>query len=150
MGGASMRRRWLAQLLLVLYVAAVHGLPALHLGWHQNDHVHELGGLRWLQSRLHAHPHALSTAHPGPVHEAHADDRVRQLRLRPVEGSSSLGFALHLALGPSHGQQSLLAPIVLISLALAQPARQLVAAQIFPSLRDVFAKPRARAPPASV
>ena len=145
-----MRRRWLSQLLLVLYVAAVHGLPALHLGWHQNDHVHELGGLRWLQSRPHAHTHALSTAHPDPVREAHADDRGRQLRLRPVEGASSLGLALHLALGPSHGQQSLLAPIVLFSLALAQPACRLVVAQIFPSLRDVLAKPRARAPPASV
>ena len=143
-----MRRRWLAQLLLVLYVAFVHGLPALHLGLHKNDHVHELGGLRWLQPRLHAH--ALSTPHPGPDHEVHADERNRQARLRPVKGSPALGFALHLALGPSHGQQSLLAPIVLISLALAQPARQLVAAQIFPSLRDVFAKPRARAPPTAV
>jgi hypothetical protein len=143
-----MRRRWLAQLLLVLYVAFVHGLPALHLGWHKNDHVHELGGLRWLQPRLHAH--ALSTAHPGPVHEVHADERECQARLRPVKGSPALGFALHLALGPSHGQQSMLAPSVLVSLALVQPTRPLVVTQLFPSLREVLAKPRARAPPTAV
>lgn len=145
-----MRRRWLSLLLLVLYVAGVHGLPALHLGWHNNDHTHELSGLRWLQPRLHAHTHTLSNPRPDPVHETHADGRERQPRLRPVDGSSSPGFALHLALGPSHGQLSLLAPSMLVSLALVRPARPLVATQFLPSLRTVLAKPRARAPPASV
>mgnify|MGYP006992470272 CR=1 FL=1 len=145
-----MRRRWPALLLLVMYVAGVHGLPVLHLGWHKNDHVHELGGLRWLQPRLHAHTYASSNPHPGPVHETHAHERERQPSLRPLEGASSPALALHLALGPSHGQQSLLAPILLVWLALVRPARLLVATQLFPSLRDVLAKPRARAPPASV
>ena len=145
-----MRRPWLSTLLLVLYVAAVHGLPALHLGWHKNDHVHELGGLRWLPARHHAHPHVLSSPHTDHLYEVHADERASWPRLRPVEGASSPGLALHLSIGPSHGQQSLLAPVALVFLALARPARPLVATQLFPSLRDVRAKPRARAPPASV
>jgi hypothetical protein len=153
LGPQPIRRLWLAQLLLIVYVAAVHGLPALHLGWHKNDHVHELGGLRWLSRPLPVHTHAHVGGHlaaDDAADDAHAsspDDHNSRPRLRPaIDASAQLG-PQHLALGPSHGQQSLIAPTADVVLAAALPAQLLAARTLLPSSKEVLAKPRARAPP---
>lgn len=149
-------RRWLAPLLLVLYVAAVHGLPALHLGWHKDDHVHELSGLRRLAARHPAHTHDHRGAHPAPEAAPQKaaplapDRRSTPPRLRADQGTSSLASAPHLGLGPAHGQLSLLAPGLRLALLILRPAHLLTLPPLSARLRSVSARPRARAPPALI
>jgi hypothetical protein len=142
-------RRRLAGLLLVLYVAALHGLPALHQAFHRNDHVHELGGLRWLRP-LPPHVHATGELHQPsePTAErAWFGQRLPQL-LRAAE--ETCAPPLHLALGPAHGSSALLAPIQQAELAEVCCVQSFRLSRETPSARDFFARPRARAPPQSV
>lgn len=150
----------LASLLLVLYVAAAQGLPALHLLFHRNDHVHEHGSLRWL--RLQPHVHTGTAAHQAQdaqealevVDESAPVRELRVLRCGPLlqaaSGEVPLSGAPHLAGGPLHGQLALLAPLAPVSLA---PAGAVLASRWAPAspvARDRVTRKRARAPPVSI
>ncbi len=142
-------RRRLAGLLLVLYVVALHGLPALHQAFHRNDHVHELGGLRWLRP-LAPHVHATGELHQPS--EPTAETAWPRQRLPELLGAAAEACAppLHLALGPAHGSSALLAPIQQAALVQACSVQSFCLSRETPSARDFSARPRARAPPQSV
>jgi hypothetical protein len=147
-----MSRRRLAPLLLVLYVAAVHGLPAVHLLWHRADHVHVLGGLRWLHPLLPAHVHAAT--HP------HEDVEASSLpiplrngappRLSAAADVSISDLGMHVAAGPAHALSVLLVPMGSISLGPAAAANSLFDSLVVLSGFDFRTNPRARAPPPSI
>ncbi len=145
-------RQRLAPLLLVLYVAAVHGLPAAHLLWHRSDHVHVFGGLRWLHPLLPPHVHGAAHLH------THTDASVApvqigkgaQLREGNDEATSLNGFGLHVAAGPAHALFALLVPTAHVSVHPATVSHSLVDPLIVRSGFDCRADPRARAPPASI
>lgn len=154
---ASLRRRWLSQWLLVLFIAAVHGVPGLHLVWHKNNHVHDLGGIRWLAAAREAHPHVHTTPH----HVEHAAETTastvaltastRVPRAEFVAGLASVEGPPHLALGPAHGQQSLFEMRGFGRL--AEPLLRLSSSRLCqstPPPPSFLTKPRARAPPAAV
>lgn len=151
---AVLRRR-LACLLVALYVVAVHGLPALHLLWHHNDHVHTLGGLHWLR---HALPHHDLPRHEHgsltlPLPSTSPSDALASLPspLQSLRASSDLhpdGVAPHLGGGLAHGQHSFLAPVALSAAPLHARAVLLTSWLATLAAHAVVAAPRARAPPA--
>lgn len=113
---AAFRRRW-AGFLVALYIVAVHGLPAVHLGWHQGAHVHELGGLRWLRPlRVHTHDSAHAEHAPVAAAQSAAPRRVQPQRLRPAHDASIADLIQHAAAGPAHALSALLAPPQIASL----------------------------------
>ena len=146
-GRTPLQRLWISELLLLVYVLLVHGLPALHLGWHGNDHVHEHGALRWLAPRPEAHLHTRAGRHLETAPRRAPALSAPRAQLQEPQGAS-LEAVPHLAQGPLHGQLSLLIPTVLASVA-GTPAQRLPgAALLSPSLRTVTTRRRARAPPA--
>lgn len=150
--GRAAHPRWLATLLLVLYVAAVHGLPALHLGWHDSHHVHERGRLRWLKARplVHSHVHKAGDATESDHFEVPKWTAQRpHPRLCANLEPPTDGAAPHLAAGPAHGQASLLAPGALLALGPVQSSIVQPSGQIDICRRVLFSDRRARAPPAS-
>lgn len=137
-------RRPLASLLLALYVIVLHGLPALHQAFHRNDHVHELGGLRWLGPRG-PHVHAAGERHE-PAEAAEQPCAPRSVeRLRAA--AKVWAPPLHVALGPAHGCSALLAPAQPAALPPASRLTELALSGAAPAARDFSARPRARAPP---
>lgn len=139
-------RRQLASLLVALYVLAAHGLPGLHLLWHRSDHVHTLGGLRWLRRELPAHSHA----DRAPVAAAAATGGMPRQSLRPASELAPDPVAPHLLGGQAHGQQSFVAPTALTAGALDSQGLALAVWLAAPAPLDFFAAARARAPPASL
>jgi hypothetical protein len=141
----------LAGLWLVLYVVTVHGLPALHQAFHRNDHVHEMGGLRWVR-RASSHRHVgaeASAAHPSAARAAAARPGA-QASMRADTGDSVEGLPPHQAAGPAHASSALLTPSRLLSLAPCPGARARDLIPVAPSTREIVRHPRARAPPAAV
>jgi hypothetical protein len=133
----------LAGLWLVLYVVTVHGLPALHQAFHRNDHVHEMGGLRWVRR-------ASSHRHVGADACAAAARPSAQASMRADTGDSVEGLPPHQAAGPAHASSALLTPSRLLSLAPCPGARARDLIPVAPSTREIVRHPRARAPPAAV
>lgn len=139
-------RRQLASLLVALYVLAAHGLPGVHLLWHRSDHVHTLGGLRWLRRELPAHRHA----DRAPVAAATATGGTPRQSLRPASELALDPVAPHLSGGQAHGQLSFVAPTGPSAGLLASRGVSLAVWLATPAPHDLFAAARARAPPASL
>jgi hypothetical protein len=146
-----MRRR-LAGLLLVLHVAVLHGLPALHLAWHRDDHVHALGGLRWLRPPP-PHVHAPGEQHPADDQESPAPDESRHApphHLRAAANAPTSPLALHLAAGPAHAQSVLLAALPPVFRAPSAHSPALTQPWLSRRCRPFWGQQRARAPPSAV
>lgn len=124
----TIRSQWL----LLLYVTAVLGGPALHLGWHHAPHSHDHHGLHFLPASAktpqHVHAHLQSGApahtHQGPLASTslrpafvlqqpvsrHAGQRAQAWL--PALAFATNPAAAHLVGGAAHGQFSLLSPAV--------------------------------------
>lgn len=143
-------RRRLASLLLVLYVAVAYGLPALHQVFHKNDHVHEGGGLRWLRRLPHVHADGATHEALEIVDDSDAPGPGSGARLRTARGEAAQSAMPHLAGGPLHGQQVLLPPLQLVSVAPAALCAASPGSLAAPQARAATRQTRARAPPFSV
>lgn len=160
-GSGCDRRSWRSTLCLLLYLVLVHGVPALHLAWHRDDHVHDHGGLRFLSASEVDHVHDASGAHS---HQP--SQRAAVLRLLSVGGvddrastspslvqlvcdDASETHSTHLPLGAAHGL-SFVPSSPQGSIWVGSSAELDAAAPKLPSISARIALPRARAPPDSV